>query len=268
MIRQIWVSRTEKIFKFVQIVGTFLLTVLGAVLYAKPEDYDSWPTFKTFLEFDRDYAFLVIPGITILVGAATFFKTHFGTNNTWNTVSSLLEEYKKAITEESEIFQSEADYCLRITLYKYVGWRWAFCVFPFTGWMVPIARTGHTTISWRIPRFCTPVASPDNAQGVAGQVYVQKKIIPVYDLPDLNTDTSDGAYKDYATRGFVTVEWLKKRQSHTSRALLGVPIEVKNKPWGALVIDSRKPDEIVTKEVLDTTQYKMLANVLGKLLEN
>lgn len=268
MIRQVWVSGTEKIFKYVQVTGTFLLTFLGAALYAKPEEYTGWPNFKEFLTVNQKYAFLVVPGISILVGTATYFKTHFGTNNTWNTVSSLLDEYKKAIVEGSENFQSEPDYYLRITLYKYVRWRSAFCLYPFTGWMVPIARTGHTTISRKIPRFRTPVAYPDNAEGVAGQVYVQKKIISIYDLPDLNADTSDEAFDEYAKKGFVTNIWLKKRHSHTSRALLGVPIEVKNKPWGVLVIDSRGPEEITTEETLNSTQYKMLANVLGKLLEN
>jgi len=268
MIRQFWVSRTEKIFKIIQIVGTFSLTILGAALYAKPENFSGWTPLKQFLEFNQASAFASIPIISLLVGGATFFKTHFGSINTWNTVASLLEEYKKAVTEGRAEYLALPDYHIRITLYKYVGFRFAFCRHPFTGWMVPVARTGHTTISWRIPRFRAPVSDPDNAEGVAGRVFVQKKIMSLYGLPDLSVDIGDVAFAEYAERGFVSTKWLRKRKSHTTRSLLGVPIEVKNKPWGSLVIDCREPDEISTEETLNTLQYRMLANVLGKLLEN
>jgi hypothetical protein len=42
MIRQFWVSKTEKLFKITQIGGTFLLVLSGSALKANPDDFKDW----------------------------------------------------------------------------------------------------------------------------------------------------------------------------------------------------------------------------------
>ncbi|HEX8398809.1 MAG TPA: GAF domain-containing protein [Pyrinomonadaceae bacterium] len=220
------------------------------------------------MTFNQKWAFLIIPVLTIAVGIASYFKTHFGNNNTWNTVTYLLEKYKKAIFENRAEIKTDPEHYHRITLYKFVGWRWAFCLYPWTGWMVPVARTGHTTHSLKIPCFRVSKSDPDNAEGVAGQTFAQRKIVPVDNLPELKEGCAENDIEDYAERGFVTRGWITKRKTCVIRSLIGIPIEVKNKPWGALVIDSRSPMAITSQDVLTTSQFTTLAEVLGKLLEN
>src|SRR6266852_3392197 len=102
MIRQFWASKSETILKTTQVIGTFAVTALGATLSTKPEDFAGWGLIKQFLEFNRKFAFLIIPCLSILVGAATFLKGRIGNLNSWNQFSFLLEEYKKALIEGRE----------------------------------------------------------------------------------------------------------------------------------------------------------------------
>jgi hypothetical protein len=52
------------------------------------------------------------------------------------------------------------------------------------------------------------------------------------------------------------------------RAFFGIPIEVEGRTWGAVVIDSRSPDEIAIEPLLDKPGYsfKLLGGTLSKLL--
>ncbi len=266
MIRKNWISKTEKTFKFVQIVGTFLILFIAASL--KADSSTVWSGLKDPLDFSQRWAFVFIPILTIVVGFANFFKTHFGNQNTWNTVTLLLEEYKNAVFVNDESLQEDPDFFHRVTLYKFVRWRWAICKFPWTGWMIPVARTGHTTHSHKIPRFKAPKASPDKAEGVAGRTFVYRKMLSIFGLPEIKSDPTDNDIEVYSSKGFVSKKWIQARETCYSRSLVGIPIEVKNQPWGVLVIDSRSPNEISTKEILTATEFTRLAKVLGKLMEN
>jgi hypothetical protein len=271
MIRKFWVSKTELIFKSIQVVGGLLVVVLSSMLKADPNEYKDWFVLQRMFSANQRNAFWLIPLLTIIVGIVSFFKSYFGNLSTWNTVTYLLEKYKKAIFENRDGVKNDPEFYHRITLYKFVGWRWAFCVFPWHGWMVPVARTGHTTHTHKIPRFRVFRSNPDKAEGVAAQTYVQKRIVPVDNLPLINENSTEKDIEEYATKGFVNKEWIEKRkrkQGLYSRSLLGIPIEVKSKPWGVMVIDSRSPEPISSVDILATTQFTTLAEMLGKLLEN
>jgi hypothetical protein len=289
MIRLFWVKKTGWIFKAIQVIGSVLLIAIGAIQKTEidPSQHPELAVLKPGVDFGKEWATYLIPGITILVGSATYFKSHFGTDKTWSTVTTLLEEYKRGIFEKKENFDQDPDYYNRVTLYRYVSWRWSLCRWPFTGWMVPVARTGHTTVSRHIRRFRASKSNPDSAEGVAGQTYVQWVTLPVFDLLEITAASSNDDRRLYAKKGLIPESWVLKRSNRlldlrpvrwlterflkrptfTSRSLLGVPIEVNGNRWGVLVIDSRKPEKIGETELLQTTHFKTLAKVLGKILE-
>jgi len=106
----------------------------------------------------------------------------------------------------------------------------------------------------------------DRAQGIAGRTWAGKGIVAVDGLPDLGNNPTEEAISDYANRTFVSFKWLKRwiKKEHPSRSFQGVPIEVKGKPWGVVVLDSRDERPIGPKA---RREYNALAKVLGAILE-
>ena len=47
-----------------------------------------------------------------------------------------------------------------------------------------------------------------------------------------------------------------------SRSFLGIPVEVKGKPWGVIVLDSHHPKEIVLLDPVYGTVAKVLQEIL------
>ncbi len=136
--------------------------------------------------------------------------------------------------------------------------------------MIPVARSGHKTRS-RIAKFRASSDAPGNAEGIAGQAWANECPVQIYGLPDINTDiVAETDMDDYASQGWVSKKWVEKRREKKkphALSLLGIPVEVKNKPWGALVVDSRNSDEILSETALKKQKYKSLVNILSKLLE-
>jgi len=110
----------------------------------------------------------------------------------------------------------------------------------------------------------------DAAEGVAGLAWSCNKMIPVSELPDLYADQTDENIRVYATRTWLSPDLVKKRLNKRyamARSYLGIPIEVKGKRWGVLVLDSRGSDGILKPEGLRYDTYKVMAKFLERLLE-
>lgn len=166
-----------------------------------------------------------------------------------------------------EHVDSAANFHHRVTLFRHVkGPCWRALVsrrWPFGGWVVPFARSGHLTqnitVCFRVPD------AGDDAEGIAGQTFAQDLTLQVEGLPDVsNSNCSNGALKDYARRTFVDPKWLQKERS-TARSLIGIPVKVKGEPWGAIVVDSRASDIPDRDNVVQA--YVLIAKVLGEVLE-
>ena len=285
MIRLNWLSKIERSLKYGAIFFGGLVALIGFLPTFPAKNFQA-SAIKTILLTNELATWISIPVFTGAAAVFTFFKTHFGTSQTWGTVTALLEMYRNRIFEKKECFKTDPAHFNRVTLYKFVSWRWAFCLWPQSNWMVPVARTGHTTHNWKIPRFKAPKSNPDLAQGVAGQTFVNNGVMIVHSLPNLNEATTEDEIIDYSRRGFVPPKWVRKRftsprfkffakwfnarvNKQPVRSLVGIPIDVKGSPWGAIVIDSRHPEPIVAgiKQV-STNEFKMLGQLLSKLLEN
>lgn len=157
-------------------------------------------------------------------------------------------------------------YHYRVTLFRRTSFCWRALKdrrTPIGGYLVPFARSGHVT--QKVTVYFSVPDSADGAEGVAGEAFVGGYTVVREDLPDVSRD---GALKRdldrYASETFVTVNWLRKERS-TARSLIGFPIRVKGRHWGAIVVDSHS-ERIQDKDRI-IKSYELVSVVLGELLE-
>lgn len=268
MIRLFWLEKGHSWLKGGAIFFGFVAAVSGGALKASPEDYRQIKLLADALSYNMTVAWWLIPLSTLCAGFLTFLKTHFGNKQIWRVVTFLLEEYRKSVFNGHIDLEGEPDHHFRVTLFKYTGWRWAFCKWPWSGWLVPVARTGHTTVSRRIPRFRASSTNPDSAEGVAGVTFAQKAEIHVNDMPRISSKSAIKARAKYAKKGFVSIRWVDRHLNCNVRCLHGIPIEVKGTIWGSIVVDSRQPNAIPDNRLINEQEFKKLHQILSKVLEN
>jgi len=109
--------------------------------------------------------------------------------------------------------------------------------------------------------------NPNAAEGIAGRTWAIGKIVLVDNLPDLSVNSSQkpADLELYAEKTGVKVAWLKealRKQQFLARSFCGIPVEVKGRLWGVIVVDSRRPKIVAAEET-----YRLVSRVLGKLLE-
>jgi len=270
MIRLYWVTKTQAVVKTLGVASSIAIFLAGGLLKFEPTVWVSRP-FHDIVAFNQEWAWLMIPIFATLGSGAALYKAQFGTKSNWVNITQVLEEYKKALFDDRPECKNDGAYHHRVTLYKYTSFRVALCKYPLTGWVVPVARTKHSSLS-RIPRYRVPKKDRDKAEGVAGAAYANNTMVPAYDLPIITKSSSDAERAKYSKFGQVSLDWIEKRLKKKKcdiRALTGIPVEVKGEPWGVVVVDSRRPEQIITAEELkDNGHYSSLANMLSKLLEN
>lgn len=271
MLRRNVTAKLSFVLNVLGAVSSVLVIAIGATLKLTPADFS--PTLNSSLQFSQHWAWILIPSCAGIAALCQAIRTKIGSTDTWATVNYILKEYRDTLFEKHPTAKNDPEYYHRVTLFKHVGFRWAFAKWPWTGWMVPVARTGHVTHTWRIPRFRAPKDDPDSAEGVAGQSFVRNKMIPVPTLPEITPATPDADLKHYCDRAFVAMEWARNRVNGghprpLPRSLLGIPIEVGGEPWGVLVVDSRSDSQISEKSVFKNPKIKTLTDVLSKLLQS
>lgn len=126
----------------------------------------------------------------------------------------------------------------RVTLFKYHKFtfrRWPF----FGGWLMPIERSGEST-----RRTGAIFHAPDDGEkceGVAGRAWSKRSNVYVPSLPNLRKNPTDAQFREYAEKSFVAVDKLRCKPPQAC-SLLGIPIEVGQKRWGVIVVDSVLPE--------------------------
>lgn len=140
---------------------------------------------------------------------------------------------------------------------------------PMSGWLVPFERSGEAT-RHRGSCFLAP-DDGDRAEGVAGQTWAQKNIVfvpPPNDppLPDLTHTSSEAEMQEYARRSFVEVAWVRQWLRDHKRGLatryVGIPVEVKSRVWGVIVLDLRSP----ATQTAQDANLKLIATCMSAIL--
>lgn len=125
----------------------------------------------------------------------------------------------------------------RVTLFKYHKFTWRRWPF-FGGWLIPIERSGESTRNTN-----AIFRAPDDGEkceGVAGRAWSKRSNVYVSNLPNLRNSPTDIQYKEYAEQSFVSVDKLRRKPPQAC-SLLGIPIEVGQRRWGVIVVDSVLP---------------------------
>ncbi|NUQ01148.1 MAG: GAF domain-containing protein [Armatimonadetes bacterium] len=226
--------------------------------------------------------------------AAEALRARIGEPVTWRGVQETLDAVRDQIFEKGQPAHQN-----RATLFRFVNWCWVMphCLdpertlwrllkptgkawkpwtwrwscaeyrWPWSGWLVPVARSGHLTQKTKT-RFLAP--DDGQAEGVAGYAWTTKETVTICNLPDLNDESriDDNAVETYAAQTHTSVDWVRARRAQKgnfARSLVGIPVLVKQKPWGVIVVDSDR-DDITHRGHLNSLA-RPAAQILSALLE-
>lgn len=241
---------------------------VGVVSFALAPKLDGWLSGITFLAkpiaASHPYITPAVIGFSAGVVAFKWLASMIGPPWIWKAIRGIIDEFRE------RAFASAGDpvHHHRVTLFEHTQiwrfwrlwdvwitpWTWRRGRTPWSGWLLPVCRSGHTT------QHCsTRFLAPDNAdyaEGVAGQVWARNSQIVVNDLPLVDENTPDDVIADYASKTFVSSDWVKNRRTRPlPRCLCGVPIEVDGRIWGVLVLDSRGQNTIRSRKVSDLVDF-------------
>jgi hypothetical protein len=209
---------------------------------------------------------------TILQGAAKETLDRMHLPRVWQAVKNALDSTQQHLFQESDggfhkhrvtLFQRRLSYP---NAFHYV---WNLKHFrsrkqPFWGgWLVPIRRSSHigqqTKTVWFAPD------RGDTAEGLAGQVWTNNLVIIAEELPILTKGSAPTAIAAYATKGFVTIAWVEDRlqqEKMCARSFCGIPVEVNNKRWGVVIIDS------IAARIPNADELRHVGLLMGQFIGN
>lgn len=209
----------------------------------------------------------IVPILLVMAGIIEGLRRYIGEPLQWKSIQAALEAIDKNVFKE---YMNSTDCYHRVTLFRRDFFHPCIRIYPFyfrlawpwSGWMVPVARSGHT-----YQQMLSIFMAPDNAQkaeGVAGKAWACKATIEVHDLPDVSQNHSKEDENLYETRTFFPLNQYLRKQIR-ARSFYGIPVYVDGEPWGAIVIDSSLPS-IAKGRVVKVTSYYL--PILDRLLKN
>jgi hypothetical protein len=237
---------------------------LGALLKAPA---DQVPFLETSIRSLQSNAWWLLLLFAVAIGIASFFCSLIGSPKTWKTVKAHLDGFQETVFHEVTEDHLQAH---RVTLFKWVRfnwrcWPWQWKRHPWSGWLIPIVRSGHTT-----QKSSTAFLAPDNAdlaEGVAGKAWGNRRVVSRDNLPRIDSNSSDSTIRDYAKRAWVSEAWVRgrlKASKQCARSFRGIHVEVSGARWGVIVIDSI--GETIPFSDESERTYRMLAKCLSSLL--
>lgn len=256
----------------------YLLAIIGtaaiaAIAKMDAGSFQSMPSeIAAALLWIRERAWWLVLLLTATAPTAKIVQERITSRWIWSTSQSLLDKIQQEFfgALDGDIHHHRA------TLFKFVQhkwwirpnrgpfwWPWGKGCGPNSGWLRPIQRSGHTTQKSNA-LFLAP-DDADRAEGVAGKTWTTRNELNVSGLvfPVLGDEKT---ITEYSKQTWVETEWLKSQlQQNKSMALSfkAIPIEVNNRRWGVLLLDSRNPNAFQKSKV----NLNVFAYVFGKLLE-
>ena len=241
-------------------IASVLVAVTSTVMVASPEETSFW---KVPVDAVKQWAWLIVLLATVIGSwLSTWYLNRYGKPEISAILHKVLRELRDGVFGDAAGRHSDH----RVTLFAHRSSWWRgvrWCKRPRRGWLVPIARPGHTSLN-----SSTCFHAPDDsskAEGVAGQAWIANDgAEAVLDLPDVHKSGTSDDLKEYARRSWVSRSWVEKNRPRT-RSLAAYVIETEDSErWGVLVLDSREPH--LDMEVLNAA-FRSHGNVLGRVVE-
>lgn len=186
----------------------------------------------------------------------------------WEVVNNSLNTFRHELFDHHP---RGPDHLHRVTLFRYRRFAIRCWCWPWSGWLIPVARSGYSTRNtWTT--FRAP-SEPSKAKGIAGKAFGHKGMLFVpaageKELPRVVEGTKDKAIDEYARRTHTDPGWvrarLKKRPEPLPMSFVGIPIDVKGRRWGVIVIDSADPR---FKEESVEEKFRLIGGTLSSLLQ-
>lgn len=268
-----------RLFVGIQALALFLIAVIGGMLKLETDKFRTpWlPALPDVIKLVQDNAWWLLIGLGASAGISRIACSQLGSPWVWKTVQSVIDQLREfAFIADG----GKPSHYHRVTVFKRVSfkffvwpwrspiWPWGIGRGPFSGWLVPVARSGHTT-----KRTKTVFLAPDDAdfaEGMAGLAWSCNDLVHKADLPDLEQTVPQESIEVYSLQTGLSVEMTQKRMEAglpTARSFLAMSIEVSNKKWGVVVLDSRDPNGIKKPNGRNYLMYSVMAKFLGRLLE-
>lgn len=237
------------VFRWAERLMTILSVVVGACFKAKPETLPPLlATPVTWLQVGW-----LAPAVLILTPLVVWGRKRTDRRKLV-AVRGILDQICKS-TFNNERFELEQHRRVTLFQHKYFCWRrWPF----FGGFLIPVERSGEATRSTG-----AIFDAPDDGEkcrGVAGRAWSKRANVYVKRLPDLRRCTDDLAFQEYAEKSFMSPRDLRRRPPQ-ARALFGIPVEVGQRRWGVIVIDT-------VNEEMKTKAAKQVFNNVASPLES
>lgn len=107
----------------------------------------------------------------------------------------------------------------------------------------------------------------NHSEGVAGLAWVSNTVVVAEALPALTSESGDQAISRYARRTHCPEKIVRdyiRRGRTLPRSIAAIPIEVNNKSWGVLVLDSCDENGVTDGLVKNFT---LIVHSISQLLE-
>lgn len=137
-------------------------------------------------------------------------------------------------------------------------------VLPWSGWLVPIVRSGHT--SQTSDAVFMARQATDKAEGIAGRSWATRSNVLVTNLPQPTLADTEGI-QAYAEGSFIPESFLRARlleRKAISRSFLAIPVESRGRISGVIVIDSVEPFAVTNRT---PGKFDFIVPLVGTLME-
>lgn len=244
--------------------GTLLVTVFGIALTWLGTASKVDGVLKNAATFLANLFGTDLGGLLFLsalgVGLGELLRVWAGDPKFYQFAEPLLDSLRRYAFAANYLAQ-DPEHHHRATLFRYRRFKWWVWPWrkwcnpwgagrgPFSGWLEPVARSGHATKKTRI-LFLAP-DDADHAEGIAGHIWRCKRELSAIVLPNMNSPPTDAQIAEYAEQSWVDVSLIKRylsKQSSLPGSMAGFPIFKSGQIWGVVVLDSRRQDAIKSPE--------------------
>ncbi|MGL6576528.1 hypothetical protein ACSZOM_10095 [Aeromonas hydrophila] len=254
-------KRNQRIFQFSNTVGTFSSLFIGAIIQIDlaSKQFENHQTLKVILEYIKSISPILLIASALFIFIPYLILKFSSSAPILKCVTAKLNTLRDWLCCD---INGDYDDNHRVTLFKYQRcyfglifkrkyWSkkwfpWTFERNPWSGWLVPIARSGYTSYDARAV-FWAPKSSK-KAEGVAGIAWGKGgDMIHFSKLPKISTTTSKANKEKYCTDTKIRLDLLEAFVSEgtcPARSFLAFTLFVEGEQWGVIVVDSQSENGI------------------------